>query len=85
MQVTQMTAREMRATIPTAGMLCEAVEILVSRGWRFVASCRPDKPPYTYGWWVNDDHPTKHRPRGDSKNFHFSAWDTLMLYVAPEK
>lgn len=85
MNFEQMTARDLRYTIPTQETLVEAFEYLLSLGWQPVPANRPDKPPYTFGWWVHPDHPTKCRPVGDSKQFHLAAWDTLKAYVLPER
>ena len=79
-----MTAREARSINPTRDQLIAAFDYLIGLGWRPVAADRPDKPPYTYGWWTKAGHETKSRPVGDSKNLHFAAWDTLKTYVLPE-
>lgn len=82
--IENLTAREMRSINPTHDMLHEAFEYLINLGWKPITDPRDDKPVYTFGWWVHPDHPTKCRPVGGSKNFHFGAWDTIATYVAPE-
>lgn len=79
-----LTARELRAMNPRENDLYEAVEILVALGWRFKQSSRPSAK-FGEGWWINETHPTKCRPVGDSKGFHLGAWDTLKAYVAKER
>ena len=78
--VQEMTGPEMRNTNPTLDQLCEAVEILVVSGWTFKVSSRP-VAAWNEGWWINQAHPTKCRPVGDSRNFHLAAWDAVKAYI----
>lgn len=84
MSISELTANELRMINPRENELYEAVEILISQGWKFKQSSRPSAKPFE-GWWINENHPTKCRPVGDSKNFHLGAWDTLKTYVAKER
>lgn len=84
-QLTELTGREARQINPRSAQLIEAVEILISAGWKF----QPDQAaiaenPYTIGWWTLAGHPSKGRAVGDSGNFHQKAWDALLNYVIKE-
>lgn len=84
-QLTELRGREARQINPRQDQLIEAVEILITAGWKF----QPDQAaiaenPYTIGWWTLAGHPTKCRAVGDSRNLHFGAWDALLNYVIIE-
>lgn len=83
MQISELTARQARVINPTKDNLIDTVDHLFSIGWKFQPdNSRTDKPPYSWGWWINPDHPAKCRPCGDPGDFHLKAWDTLRAYVA---
>lgn len=84
MTISEMTAKEMRDTNPTKAQLIEAFDYLIALDWKPIPDAHPGQPAYTFGWWIQPDHPTKCRRVGDSKNFHFGAWDTIKAYVAKE-
>jgi len=80
--ITALRARTARAINPTNQMYFDAVEFLGSNGW----TCKPDGTRgYHFGWWVHPSHPVKNRPMGDSKDFYFGAWDTLVNYVLSDE
>ncbi len=82
MKISEMAAKEMRDTNPSKDQLIEAFACLIELGWKPIPDAHPGQPAYTSGWWIHSGHPTKCRPVGDSKNFHFGAWDTIKAYIA---